>query len=170
MRKITLGFLIFVLIPIAYGSDFTISSSAFKNSSPIPILYSCDGDNISPPLSWHNPPSKTQSYVLIMYNPDAPFGTYYNWILFNIPKTITSLPERANKTLPKGIQVGVTSSGDNIYRGPCPPNAAIHHYIFKIFALDTTLNLGSSVSNDEILANMQNHILAEAEWVGTFNH
>lgn len=170
--KIIIGIIIgLFLVSEALGNSFSMNSSAFHNLGNIPVIYTCDGENISPPLSWKNPPEKTQSFLLIVYNPDAPWGTYYNWILYNIPKKRQFLEEKANKKLPsEDIRMGKTSSGDVIYRGPCPPNAAIHHYIFKLYALNTTLDIPPGTEAEEILNIIQNHILGEAELVGIYNH
>lgn len=142
----------------------------FANKARIPIEFTCDGKNISPMLKIANVPPNTKSFVLILYNPDAPYGIYYNWVVYNIPSTVTLLPEGFNIDLPEGVVMGKTSSGDVLYRGPCPPNSALHHYIFKLYALNTMLNLEGGVEAEELLARIKRHIIEEAELVGVFSH
>lgn len=169
--RIILGMILGILFAnTAFASSLTITSSAFKNLESIPIVYTCDGENISPPLAWTGVPDKTKSFVLVVYNPDAPYGTYYNWIIYSIPSSIRFLPKGANTNLPTDIQVGKTSSGDTIYRGPCPPNAAIHHYIFKLYAVDSEVLIPDGADSDEVYFAIKKHIISEAELVGTYNH
>jgi len=155
---------------VVFASTFTLQSSVLSNNAPIDTIYTCDGKNISPPLAWMNPPAHTQSYVLILYNPDAPYGIFYNWVLYNIPENVRSLAEAANLNLPLGSSMGNTSSGDVIYRGPCPANAATHHYIFKLYALDALLDFDPQLCAEDVLAQIKSHILGEAELTVTFSH
>jgi Raf kinase inhibitor-like YbhB/YbcL family protein len=169
MRIIISAIIVFILTTSAKAGDLMIESSSYKNNDRIPILYTCDGKNIPPSLSWKNPPPNTQSFALILSNPDSPTGnTFYSWVVYNIPSEINKLPE--NKDLPDGTLVGNNSVGDAIYRGPCPPDAHIHHYVFTVYALDRRLILPSEAELDEVLPEINRHTIAKAEIVGTYNH
>jgi Raf kinase inhibitor-like YbhB/YbcL family protein len=153
----------------AYADTLSLESTSFKSNSSIPAKYSCDGSDISPHLSWTGIPDKTESLALILSDPDAPNGTFYHWILFNMPKKMTSLQE-AISSLPAGIKVGKNSWGKMQYNGPCPPKGATHRYIFTLYALDTTLNLAAGADADKLIEAMQNHILGQTSLQGTFHH
>lgn len=144
----------------------TLTSSAFVDGGMIPTQYTCDGKNISPPLSWQGAPSNTQSYVLIMYDPDAVKGTWVHWVLFNIPSTTNSLPTDVQQ-LPKGTLVGDNSWDKEEYGGPCPPSGT-HRYVFKLYALNKPLFLKEGVNVSAVQAAMQQHILAIGVLVGTY--
>jgi hypothetical protein len=148
---------------------FEISSPAFANGQPIPSKYSCKGSDISPALTWSEPPAGTKTFALIMDDPDAPAGIWVHWVIFNIPAAARGLAE-ATPTDPQlgdGSIQGVTSARSNGYHGPCPPSGT-HRYFFKLFALDTTLSLTSSADKAKVLSAMEGHILANAELMGTF--
>ncbi|WP_201781220.1 YbhB/YbcL family Raf kinase inhibitor-like protein [Ornatilinea apprima] len=144
-----------------------ISSPAFEQNAGIPELYTCKGEDISPPLSWAGVPEGTASLVLIMDDPDAPVGTWDHWILFNLPANTSELAEDA-QAYPEGTRLGRNSWKRNEYGGPCPPGGASHRYFFKLYALDMMLNLPEGVGKAQIEAAMQNHILAQAELVGIY--
>lgn len=144
-----------------------IKSSAFKHEGLIPVKYSCNGDDISPPLAWSEVPKNTQSLVLILDDPDAPVGTWDHWILFNIPPTTTKLPENIHD-FPEDIRFGQNSWKRNDYGGPCPPDKE-HRYFFKLYALDTKLDLKNGAKKSIVLAAMKGHILAEAELMGRYD-
>jgi Raf kinase inhibitor-like YbhB/YbcL family protein len=149
---------------------FEITSPAFKNGEPIPTDYSCDGRDMSPALTWSEPPAGTQSFALIMDDPDAPSGTWVHWVMFNIPASARGLPENipTDPQLSDGSLQGRTSAGRSGYHGPCPPSG-IHRYFFKLYALDTILSLPASANKEKVLAAMESHILANAELMGTFS-
>lgn len=151
--------------------SFEITSPAFANAEQIPADYSCKGRNISPALIWSEPPAATQSFALIMDDPDAPMGTWVHWVLFNIPASTRDLKEgtSTDPQLSDGSLQGKTSAGSNGYHGPCPPSG-IHRYFFKLYALDTMLDLSSNADKKDLLAAMEGHILANAELMGTFSH
>ncbi|MHB8777444.1 MAG: YbhB/YbcL family Raf kinase inhibitor-like protein [Anaerolineales bacterium] len=151
--------------------SFEITSPAFANAEAIPADYSCKGRNISPALIWSEPPAATQSFALIMDDPDAPMGTWVHWVLFNIPASTRDLKESTSTDpqLSDGSLQGKTSAGSNGYHGPCPPSG-IHRYFFKLYALDTMLDLSSAADKKDLLAAMEGHILANAELTGTFSH
>lgn len=149
-------------------APFSLESKAFRNQEAIPETYTCHGQDIAPALNWVNPPPNTQSFVLIMADPDAPKGIWYHWSLFNLSNTTHELVENLFQ-LPPGTQTGTNSWGNATYNGPCPPTGT-HHYIFTLYALDDTLPLTTGVSTDAILGAMQGHILAKAELIGISSH
>lgn len=141
-----------------------IESPAFKDNEKIPVIYTCDSDDINPPLLTSNVPDKAKSLVLIVDDPDAPFKTWIHWTVWNIdPKT----REIAENSVPDEAIEGVTDFGSSGYRGPCPPSGT-HHYFFKIFALDTTLELDSSATAKDLINAIRNHVLDKAELVGLY--
>jgi Raf kinase inhibitor-like YbhB/YbcL family protein len=147
-----------------------LTSTAFSYGEPIPAKYTCKGADASPPLMWDEPPDGTQSFALIMEDPDAPAGTWVHWLLFNIPAAARGLSEGipADVTFADGSVQGLTSARSHGYHGPCPPSGT-HRYLFKLHALDTLLPLLSDADKKSVLAAMQGHILAQAEWMGTFS-
>jgi len=145
---------------------FALSSSAFIQSQAIPVKYTCDDQDVSPPLQWSEPPQGTQSFALICDDPDAPVGTWVHWVLFNIPAETRELPEQG---LPPGGSVdGKNSWGRTGYGGPCPPGGT-HRYFFKLYALDTTLDLPAGVDKAKLLKAMEGHILGQADLMGTYS-
>ena len=149
-----------------------LTSDAFSNGQSIPAKYSCIGKNISPALAWTEPPAGTQSFALIVDDPDAPGRTWVHWVLFNIAANTRSLPEdlpiTGKNVDPNAIYVGNNSSGSAAYQGPCPPSGT-HRYYFKLYALDTTISLLPGATKDQLLKEMDGHILAQAELLGTFS-
>ena len=144
-----------------------ITSSAFSDGALIPIKYTCDGDDISPPLVWSDIPENTASFVLINDDPDAPVGTWDHWILFNLDGKTTELAENVDLSKLAGVQLGHNSWRRNDYGGPCPPYGT-HRYFFKLYALDMKLDLPASSSKQDIEKAMTGHILAEAELLGRY--
>ena len=152
------------------GSEpISFTSSAFAHEAPIPVKYSCDGENISPPLAWTDPPDGTESFALINDDPDAPGGVWVHWVLYNIPADARGLQEAvpAQETLSDGSQHGENSWGRRDYGGPCPPGGT-HRYFFKLYALDSMLDLGPGADKEALLTAMEGHILEETELMGTF--
>lgn len=146
---------------------FELNSTAFEQGEPIPVQYSCDGEDISPTLSWGDPPEGTQSLALIMDDPDAPGGTWDHWVLFNIPAGVRELPEAVSAG-DVSATFGKNSWGRGDYGGPCPPGGT-HRYFFRLYALDTTLSLGETANKGQVLSAIDGHILAETELMGTFS-
>lgn len=147
-----------------------LESSAFSAEGLIPKPNTCDGLDLSPPLSWSELPRDTQSLVLICEDPDAPLGTWDHWILFNIPPTIRSLSEGVSA---EAVVVGIGMHGLNSwkrlgYGGPCPPQGTTHRYYFRLYALDTMLDLEPGASKKEIGKAMEGHILASGELMGRY--
>jgi Raf kinase inhibitor-like YbhB/YbcL family protein len=149
----------------------TLTSSAFKQNGQIPSKYTCEGDDISPPLAWEGVPEGTKSLVLIIDDPDAPDPKapqrVVHWVVYNIPGNTKSLPENAGKAgLPKGVTLGVNDFTKTAYGGPCPPIGR-HRYFHKLYALDTTLDL-RRVTKPDVEQAMKGHVLANAELIGTY--
>ena len=153
-------------------NQITITGHAFANGQSIPAKYSCNGKNISPALTWNEPPAGTQSLALIVDDPDAPVGTWVHWVLYNIPAATLSLQEdlriTGKNTDPNAIYIGKNSSGKIGYDGPCPPSGT-HRYFFKLYALDTSIDLLPGATKEQVLKEMDGHILAQGELVGTFS-
>jgi hypothetical protein len=147
-----------------------VESAAFKHNQPIPSKYTCDGQDVSPPLEWKNVPEKTKSIVLICDDPDAPAGTWVHWVCYDIPAEVTFLPEDVPKadTLPGGGKQGTTDFRSIGYGGPCPPSG-MHRYFFKVYALDRMLNLQAGKTKKEIEKAMKGHIIGQGELVGTYS-
>ena len=143
-----------------------LTSSAFQNGDNIPIHYTCDGKNFSPPLQWNEIPPNTQSLVLIMDDPDAPVGTWDHWIIFNLPANLTALPEGV-KQFPQGTKLGKNSWGKTEYGGPCPPDKQ-HRYFFRLYALKTVLELPNGATKKKIQQAMGDQIIEEAELIGLY--
>ncbi len=146
-----------------------ITSNAFKEGEIIPLKYGCDGPDISPALAWTGVPDSTKSLALIMDDPDAPAGTWVHWVIFNIPPDTTGLPENfpTTKEFPSGIRQGINDFHRYGYGGPCPPGE-IHRYFFKLYALDTMLDLPPGASKAQLLTAMNGHILATAQLMGRY--
>ena len=147
-----------------------ITSSAFRNGEAIPVDYSCNGKGISPSLTWTEPPAGTQSFALIMDDPNAPGGTWVHWVLYNIPASSRGLSEGlpADANLSDGSVQGKTSAGSTGYHGPCPPSGT-HHYFFKLYALDTAIPSSTNVDKKALLTAMDGHMLAGIQLMGTFS-
>jgi Raf kinase inhibitor-like YbhB/YbcL family protein len=150
---------------------FEISSPAFANGESIPVDFSCDGNDASPVLTWTEPPAGTQSFAIIMDDPDAPMGTWVHWVVYNIPASTRELEENmpAIPELSNGIMQGYTSAKTTGYHGPCPPSGT-HRYFFELYALDTMLSLSAKADRKQLLSAMEGHILGNAELMGTFSH
>lgn len=162
------GILLFpFMVNSANAAIFSLSSTAFSDREKIDLIYTCDGKNISPELSWEHAPSKTKTFALIVSDPDAPNGTFYHWVLFNIPNHVKELAENIT-SLPEGTKVGKNSAGEQEYMGPCPPKGSNHRYIFSLYALDTSLDLPEDADAETMLAAMQNHVVGETELKATF--
>lgn len=147
-------------------SNLKLTSSAFENNKSIPSKYTCDGNDISPPLSISGAPEGTKSLVLIMDDPDAikPAGKVWDhWIVWNIPPTTTGIPEGQE---PVGVH-GTGTGGNNDYSGPCPPDAE-HHYFFKLYALDIMLDVAEGASKADIEQAMESHIIQKTELIGSY--
>ena len=154
----------------AQSGALSLSSPSFSNGGGIPKKFSCDGPDVSPQLSWTEPPPGTAIFALLVDDPDAPAGNWNHWTIWNLPASARSLPEGVGKArrLPDGSQQGMNDFKKVGYNGPCPPANKPHHYHFQLFALDRKLNLTGDAGKPELEAAMKGHILAQAEWIGTF--
>ena len=151
----------------------TIESTAFGNNAAIPVRFTGDGEDLSPQLSWSGMPDSANELALICDDPDAPTPQpWVHWVIYKIPAGTTGLPEKVppTKTLnePAGARQGKNSWGGIGYRGPAPPRGPVHHYFFKLYALDTALTVSAGLTKDQLLAAMEGHILAEGELIGTY--
>ena len=149
---------------------FAISSTGFENGGDIPRKFTCDGADVSPELSWIEPPSGTQSFAVIADDPDAPSGTWTHWVLFNLPAAATSLAEGVTRIdeLPGGERQGRNDFRRIGYNGPCPPPGQPHRYFFRIFALKGSLDLKPGASRQELEQAMRSLVLGQAEWMGKY--
>lgn len=144
-------------------------SPEFLTGNFIPFKYTCDGENHSPPLNWEDPPTETQSFALIVSDPDAPNGTFTHWVLYNLPADLRQLPEKVPNlaTLPDGSKQGRNDFGKIGFGGPCPPSGT-HRYFFKLHALDHPLDVAPGASKEQILQAMRGHVLDAAELMGLY--
>jgi Raf kinase inhibitor-like YbhB/YbcL family protein len=144
-----------------------VTSKAFKHEGNIPSKYSCDGDDVSPPLSWTPGPPGTVSYALVMDDPDAPAGTWVHWIAWNIVGTSLEENIRPQTRLPgEGVQ-GINSWKKAGYGGPCPPSGT-HRYFFKVYALDSKLSLPTTATKQALVDAMKGHVLEQGELMGKY--
>ncbi|MGD8515030.1 MAG: YbhB/YbcL family Raf kinase inhibitor-like protein [Granulosicoccaceae bacterium] len=150
-----------------------LKSSAFENGATIPSRYTCEGDDVSPPLAWTGVPESARSLVLIVDDPDAPDPnaptmTWVHWVVYNIPPDAAGLSEDVSSAaLPAGSEQGLNDWQRTGYGGPCPPIGR-HRYFHKLYALDTVLNNLKKPTKAKVEAAMQGHIIAQAELVGTY--
>lgn len=149
--------------------DIEITSTAFDEGGMIPVKYTCDGPDMSPPLAWRSVPETTVSIALVCDDPDAPMGIWVHWVLFNLPPEIKELLENLppKEILSNGAKQGMNDSRSIGYSGPCPPGGT-HRYYFKVYALDTKLDLEPGVDKKELLEAMEGHILAEGQLMGRY--
>ncbi len=147
-----------------------ITSAAFSAGETIPKKFTCDGPDVSPKLTWNESPAKTQSFALIMDDPDAPVGTWVHWVLFDLPADTKELSEGVAKQdqLSNGARQGRNDFGKIGYGGPCPPPGKPHRYFFKLYALDSKLNLKAGATKADVERAMKGHILAQAELIGKY--
>jgi Raf kinase inhibitor-like YbhB/YbcL family protein len=145
-------------------------SPAFENGNAIPKNFSCEGENVSPPLKWKGSPKQTQSFAIIVDDPDAPMPQpFVHWVIFNIPPMVTNLPEAMPRIsiLANNEKQGNNGFGKLGYYGACPP-LGNHHYHFTLYALDTMLALAPGASKEDVLKAMEGHILARAYLLGRY--
>ncbi len=149
---------------------FQLTSTAFGAGQTIPTQHTCRGKDLSPPLSWTEPPKGAQSFALTCRDPDAPAGDWVHWIIYDLPADTRTLPEGlpTDGQLADGSRQGMNGWRQTGYRGPCPPSGT-HRYVFKLLALDTQLSLPAGADKEQLLKAMEGHVLGEAELVGTFS-
>ncbi len=141
--------------------NLVVQSVAFANDGHIPAKYTCEGENINPPIEISDMPEETKSLAIILEDPDAPAGVFTHWLLWNVSPN-EGIAENTNQ----GVS-GINDFGKTGYGGPCPPSGA-HHYYFKIYALDKELNITAGENKAALLEGMNGHILATGELMGRF--
>jgi Raf kinase inhibitor-like YbhB/YbcL family protein len=157
---------------------FEFTSTAFKNNHAVPKEYTGEGDDVSPPLAWDDAPPNTKEFALICDDPDAPSPEpWVHWVIYGIPADARALPEGVKSNAPQLTKPVTARQGKNSwpsgvttgYRGPLPPPGhGVHHYHFKLYALDARLDLPSGSTKQQLLDAMKSHVLGEAELVGTY--
>lgn len=156
------------------ADDLTCTSAPFASGENIPSEYTCEGADVSPGLEWTHAPDDTDTFALIVDDPDAPGQTFTHWVLFNVPGDATSLPQDVDveAQFPDATpapQEGANDFGDVGYGGPCPPPGdGPHRYFFRLYALDTALDLEAGASKEQVTDAMDGHVLAETELMGTY--
>jgi len=148
-----------------------LRSPDFNAGETIPKQFTCDGGDISPALQWADPPGATQSFALIADDPDAPVGTWVHWVMFDLPANTRSLAQNVPKKeqIADGSRQGRNDFGNVGYGGPCPPPGKAHRYFFKLYALDTKLNLPAGATKKDVERAQQGHVLAQGECMGRYN-
>ncbi len=151
------------------GMGLEVTSPAFEDGGLIPRKYTCDGEDISPPIRWRGIPPGTASIALISDDPDAPVGTWVHWVIFNIPPNTEGLEEGIppEGVLSNGARQGLNDFRRIGYGGPCPPRG-VHRYYFKVYALDKVLDLGPGITKERLLEAMEGHILDRGELMGRY--
>ena len=158
--------------PAAKGGEkvaLKLTSTAFEDGGLIPSKYTCDGEDVSPPLAWSGVPDGAKTLALVADDPDAPHGTWVHWVVYQIPAAERGLAENAPKTeaLASGARQGKNDFGKVGYGGPCPPSGT-HRYFFKLYALDGEPNLPPGVSKEQLLKAVEGHVLAEGQLMGRY--
>ena len=150
--------------------DLIVKSTAFEEGRMIPSKYSCDSENISPPLEWRNAPEETAGFAVICDDPDAPMGTWVHWVIYNIPPQTLRLGEGIplKPVLPDGSVQGINSFGHTGYGGPCPPGGT-HRYYFKVYALSSMKVTRAGMTKDKLLSSMEGHILSSGSLMGKYS-
>ena len=156
------------------GGALRLTSSAFPSGEALPARHTCDGEDLSPPLAWSDPPAGTKSFALVVDDPDAPDPkaprtVWVHWIVYDLPADARALREalRSAGDLPKGARMGRNDWGKPDWRGPCPP-VGRHRYVHKLYALDLLLGERGALTKRELEAAMDGHVLARAELIGTY--
>ena len=150
--------------------NLELTSTAFQEGESIPREFTGDGQNSSPPLKWNEPPKGTKSLALVCEDPDAPKGTFTHWVAFNLPPESRELSAGVptEPTLANGTIQGINDMGRIGYAGPAPPSGKKHHYSFKLYALDSKLNLKPGATTNAVEQAMKGHVLARAELMGRY--
>jgi Raf kinase inhibitor-like YbhB/YbcL family protein len=148
---------------------FQLGTTVFQGVD-IPKKFTCDGTDLSPALAWTDPPNDTESFALIMDDPDAPAGTWVHWVLYNLPPDASGLPEGVPKdqSLSNGARQGRNDFGKIGYNGPCPPRGSAHRYVFKLYALDFKVSLAPGATKSQLERAIRGHVLAQTDLVGKF--
>ncbi|HET6362279.1 MAG TPA: YbhB/YbcL family Raf kinase inhibitor-like protein [Gemmatimonadota bacterium] len=152
--------------------DFQLTSEAFEDGGVIPVRYTCEGEDVSPPLAWSGVPEGTKSLALVVDDPDAPRGTFDHWIVYEIPAHATALPEDLDDS-PRLEDLGGSLQGRNGFGkvgwgGPCPPPGRPHRYVFRLYALDGAAGVDPGAKRETLERALERHVLATATLTGTF--
>ena len=147
-----------------------LTTTTFQPGDRIPGEHTCDGADRSPPLAWSEIPVETRSFALVCDDPDAPRGTWVHWVMYNLPADAVELSAGVPRApeLPSGARQGINDSGNVGYNGPCPPRGKPHRYVFRLYALDCTLNLPPGVNRSDLDEAMSGHVLADTQLLGTY--
>ena len=176
-KRAVCGFIFVLSIPVGYQNRLPITlkameikSNSFQNEEFIPSKYTCDGMDFSPQLEWSGFPISTMCFALIFNDPDAPSGNWIHWVVANIPAAIQHFDEnyKIAESSAKGIIAGINDFKLYEYHGPCPPGG-IHHYYFRIYALDALLDVKKGVTSGELMKMMQGHVLSEGSLIGKYS-
>jgi Raf kinase inhibitor-like YbhB/YbcL family protein len=153
-------------------AKFQLTSASFEADGALPAKYTCEGADVSPVLAWNEPPAGTQSFALVVDDPDSPKKTVNHWLMYDLPPATRALPEGVptKPKLPDGSRQGKNDHGKIGYSGPCPPPGAAHHYFFKLYALDYQTGLKPKASAADVEKAIKGHILAQAELIARFQH
>ncbi|HEY6292956.1 MAG TPA: YbhB/YbcL family Raf kinase inhibitor-like protein [Terriglobia bacterium] len=150
-------------------SGFSLTPLSFQANGDISARFTCSGQNLSPALTWSDPPAGTQSFVLITDDPDAPGGVFTHWVIYDLPSSLRHLPEGVPHTRdPEGGRQGSNDFEQTGYSGPCPPPGKYHRYFFRLYALDKRLDLRAGAPKDQVEDAMKGHVLAQADVMGRF--
>lgn len=149
-----------------------LTSDAFEDGGTIPRRYTCDGEDVSPALAWQGAPDGTESFALVVHDPDAPRGDWVHWVIYDLPGQLAGLPEHVGTARPLD-DLGQAAQGENDFGrigwgGPCPPPGKPHRYVFTLYALDARLGLESGAGREEVEDAAQDHALASARLTGTY--
>jgi Raf kinase inhibitor-like YbhB/YbcL family protein len=152
--------------PPTAPEQIKLTSPAFKKNDTIPTIYTCDGDELSPPLAWSDVPKDAKELALLVTDPDAPGGSFVHWTVFGIAPSVKSIPENS---APAGAKQGENSAGDLGYGGPCPPEGdSAHRYVFALYALDQESGLKQGASPDEVRSALDREALARGQLIAKF--
>jgi Raf kinase inhibitor-like YbhB/YbcL family protein len=150
-------------------ASLAVTSRSFASGGQIPVDFSCDGADRSPQLTWSAPPAGTKSLAVVVDDPDAPGGDFTHWLVYNIRPETLALAEAVDPA-ELGASVGINGFNRQAYSGPCPPRMELHHYFFRVFALDAPLDAKPGANREAVDAAMSGHVLAEGALVGVFSH
>ena len=169
ITRTVLLFMFFFVSPLIFVEakdmgTLKLSSPAFKHNDSIPSKYTCDGEDVNPPLVIENTPLTAKSLALIVDDPDAPAGNWVHWVVWNIDPTAGEIREN---TVPSGALQGINDFRKHDYGGPCPPSGT-HRYFFKLYALDMMLSLGPKANKAELERAMKGHIIVQGELIGLY--
>lgn len=146
----------------APSNAFTLTTDAFLDQGALPVLYTCDGKDVSPQLSWTNVPAKTQALALVVKDPDAPNGDFYHWVVYNIPTSAKELAQ-GTKSLPSGALAGKNSWNKLQYNGPCPPKGSAHTYTITLYALSNKLTVPTGADAKAVIKAISSNTVGKAE-------